>query len=359
MKAHLCSFLLLALVSAAHAAPLTGAKITHLVNDVRTVASGQVPQPSKLNEVVVGGKAVRTGIDSRTELLFSDQTITRLGPNTHFSVSDGAREISVSQGSLLLQVQKGLGGAKIQTAAVTAAITGTTVLYESGPKFFTLTFIEGKGILVAKGDRFKRRVPILAGYQVKMAHNATQVPAPYKIKLSELVKSSPLLTGTWGARLEQAQIAAAIFEQSQQQSVAVGTLRVKGTVLVNRKPAANGDIIHNGDTIETAEGKIVIVAVIGGGEIAIDPSTKVRVRGGGTEPVTIRVIYGHAETHGLPGTNSDDVTGTDSLPYLSVFALGYFPGGGRSTSNGSVITLVLPNGATAFFDTFSGSIQTR
>ena len=35
---------------------------------------------------------------------------------------------------MLLQVPKGLGGAKIHTAAVTAAITGTTIMMDIAPE---------------------------------------------------------------------------------------------------------------------------------------------------------------------------------------------------------------------------------
>ena len=35
---------------------------------------------------------------------------------------------------MLLQVPKGIGGAKIRTAAVTASITGTTIMMEYHPK---------------------------------------------------------------------------------------------------------------------------------------------------------------------------------------------------------------------------------
>ena len=46
------------------------------------------------------------------ELMFDDNTLTRIGPETYFSFKAGTRDLTLQQGTLLLQVPKGLGGAK-------------------------------------------------------------------------------------------------------------------------------------------------------------------------------------------------------------------------------------------------------
>ena len=200
-------------ISAAQAAPLKDAKITRIINDVKTAGEGKTPKRAALDEALLPGNSVRTGIDSRTELLFSDQTITRLGANSHFSFNEGTRDLSLSKGVILLQVPKGLGGAKIQTAAVTAAITGTTILFEIGPKFIKLFVIEGKCYLTPKGGKWTRRRAVTAGEGVIMLVDATEVPKPFIVNLSVLVKTSKLLTGKWGAKLEEKLIAEAIAAQ--------------------------------------------------------------------------------------------------------------------------------------------------
>lgn len=231
------SFILVALVSvampASQAAVFSEARITHIVKDVRTVDSGKAPRHASMNELVDGGKAVRTGIDSRTELLFNDQTITRIGANSHFSFNEGTRELSLSKGVILLQVPKGAGGASIQTAAVTAGITGTTILIEAGPKFTKLIVLEGKCFLTPKAGRLHRRVAVTSGQEVIMPDKATEVPAPVDVDLSALVKTSRLLTGAWGAKLEQTRVAAAIAAQLRQHFGEAGIALI-GT---GRKPA--------------------------------------------------------------------------------------------------------------------------
>ena len=93
---------------------------------------------------VRNGTAVRTGVESRAELTFTDQTLARLGANTIFSFSGGTRHLELSGGAMLLRVPKDAGGAQINTVAVTAAITGTTVMLEFHPDaFIKFIILEG------------------------------------------------------------------------------------------------------------------------------------------------------------------------------------------------------------------------
>ena len=86
--------------------------------------SNASPRPAALNDDVRQGTAVQTGVQSRSELTFKDQTITRLGEKTIFSVGEAARSIDLGSGQFLLCVPKKAGGAKVKAGAVTAAITG-------------------------------------------------------------------------------------------------------------------------------------------------------------------------------------------------------------------------------------------
>jgi FecR protein len=77
-----------------------------------------------VNDNVRQGTAVRADVKSRIELTFKDETMTRLGQKTIFSVGQGARTIDLGSGQFLLYVPKKAGGAKVKTGPVTAAITG-------------------------------------------------------------------------------------------------------------------------------------------------------------------------------------------------------------------------------------------
>ena len=117
------------------------------MQDVKVVPSGAAARPAAVNETVRRGNAVQTGTQSRSELTFKDQTITRLGEKTIYNIG-GGRTIELGSGQFLLYVPKNKGGAQVKMGPVTAAITGTTVygqVYPSGIIEFTV--LEGSACL--------------------------------------------------------------------------------------------------------------------------------------------------------------------------------------------------------------------
>ena len=65
---------------------LKEAKVTQVIQDVQVLPSNAAPRAAAVNDNVRKGTAVQTGVQSRSELTFKDQTITRLGEKTTFSV---------------------------------------------------------------------------------------------------------------------------------------------------------------------------------------------------------------------------------------------------------------------------------
>src|SRR5690242_12864155 len=112
---------------------LEEARVTRIINDVRLVEPAKADRMAHLNDVIRGETGLRTGVKSRSELLFQDDTMLRVGPDSSFSFRTGTRDLDLKYGSFLLQVPKDHGGAKIHTAAVTASITGTTIMMEYRP----------------------------------------------------------------------------------------------------------------------------------------------------------------------------------------------------------------------------------
>jgi hypothetical protein len=85
---------------------LKEAKVTQVIQDVRVLPSNASPRPAAVNDDVRHGTAVQTGVQSRSELTFKDQTITRLGEKTIFSVGEGPRAIDLGSGQFLLYAPK-------------------------------------------------------------------------------------------------------------------------------------------------------------------------------------------------------------------------------------------------------------
>src|SRR5947207_13899448 len=103
---------------------LKEAKVTQVIQDVQVLPSNAAPRPAAVSDNVRQGTAVKTGIQSRSELTFKDQTITRLGEKTIFSVGEGARTIDLGRGQFLIYAPKNSGGVNVKPGAVTAAVPG-------------------------------------------------------------------------------------------------------------------------------------------------------------------------------------------------------------------------------------------
>src|SRR5438128_6457472 len=135
------------------ASPLTSAEVTKIINRVSVIEPAKGDRPAALRDVIKDDRGLQTGAKSRSELLFQDDTLTRIGAETFFSFKTGTRDMTLEKGSMLLQVPKGLSGAKLHTAAVTAALTGTTISTEYSPgKYLKVLVLEGSLRLSRNGS---------------------------------------------------------------------------------------------------------------------------------------------------------------------------------------------------------------
>ncbi len=160
------------------AAPLTQARVTKIINLVEVVEPEKGSRPAILSEVIKDQIGLRTGSKSRSELMFDDNTLTRIGPDTYFSFKAGTRDLTLRQGTLLLQVPKGQGGARIRTAAVTAAITGTTIMMEYWPdKSLKVLVLEGS-LRLSRNGVFGDSLLLTPGKMLIMPPNAKRIPDP-------------------------------------------------------------------------------------------------------------------------------------------------------------------------------------
>src|SRR5947199_10077737 len=103
---------------------LKEAKVTQVIQDVRVLPSNASPRPAAVNDNVHQGTAVQTGGQSRSELTFKDQTITRVGEKTIFSVGEGLRTFDLGSSQLLLYAPIKVVGAMVKTVRVMATMNG-------------------------------------------------------------------------------------------------------------------------------------------------------------------------------------------------------------------------------------------
>ncbi len=177
----------------AEAASFKEAEFTRVINDVRVLPIQQAPQPAQVGTKITGQSSVSTGVESRAELRFPDKTITRIGSNSVFRLDRGDRTVNLEKGVILLQVPKQLGGAKVRTAAVTAAVTGTSVMFEYTPDgFIKIIVLEGE-VDVFFNDRPGVMTTLRAGDMLIMKPDAKEFPMAVQVDLEKLKKTSKLL----------------------------------------------------------------------------------------------------------------------------------------------------------------------
>ncbi|MEY2497169.1 MAG: hypothetical protein QOD12_725 [Verrucomicrobiota bacterium] len=182
-------------ISPANGGVLKEARVTQVIKDVKLLPGQAAPRAAAVSDNVSGDTAVRTGADSRAELTFTDLTIARLGANTIFSFNEGTRTISLTNGAILLRVPKDSGGAKIQTAAVTAAITGTTVMAEYHPKGYAKYIVlEGQMRIYLKG-RLGESILMGPGQMMMIKPDATRLSDPVDVDLKRLIETSLFFQG--------------------------------------------------------------------------------------------------------------------------------------------------------------------
>src|SRR5207244_7990221 len=174
------------------AADLDQARVTQVVQDVKVMPSGAAARPAAVNETVQQGSAVETGVQSRSELTFKDQTITRMGENTIFTIGQGARTVELGSGQCLLDVPKKAGGAKVKMGSVTAAITGTTVLGNVYPRgIVEFTVLEGSACMHL--DKTGQAMYVQAGQKVVYDPMTGRFDNPVDVDIQEQL-SSPLVS---------------------------------------------------------------------------------------------------------------------------------------------------------------------
>jgi hypothetical protein len=125
-------------------------------------------------------------------LTFQDQTITRLGEKTIFTVGQGARTVELGSGQFLLYVPKKAGGAKVKMGSVTAAITGTTVLGNVHPNgIVEFTVLEGSACMHL--DKSGQAIYVQAGQKVTYDPMTQRFGNPVDVDIQQQL-SSPLVS---------------------------------------------------------------------------------------------------------------------------------------------------------------------
>jgi len=172
----------------------TSARVTETFNIVDHGPQGSTDySPADKGTLIPDGEDVKTGPESHAELKLPSTSVTRLGANTIFNYSADSNTVDLQSGTILFcKPKESDQRLNIKTAAVTAAIVGTTgfasVTGEGNHKTYILGLIEGHAIAHANDHPF----PLGPGDALEFAPG--RQPFIFAYDVPRFVHSAPLLT---------------------------------------------------------------------------------------------------------------------------------------------------------------------
>lgn len=219
---------LLPLGSALLAAPLTESTFTQVINSVSVITPGsQEAQPAKVKDIIRAPQLVRTGPNSRAELIASDQTLTRVGANTIFSFEPKGRHINLQQGSVLFHSPTGRGGGTIKTGGAAAAVLGTTlVIVANRDGGFKGIVLEGKGKFTLPNGNSRE---VKAGQELFVLGHSKGFGPLLNIHLGKLVGGSGLVQGYSAPLPSLSKVQGAVAKQAA--AIKKGSLQETGALV--------------------------------------------------------------------------------------------------------------------------------
>lgn len=199
MATHLHVFCRFALawftLSVAAAAPFQDGHLAEVVNDVRlTEPDGRMTHVGAKS--VVEGGAIQTGAASRAEVRFRDQSVLRIGDNTRVGFQPNSRTFELTSGAVLTQVPPAVGRTSLRVGAITATVTGTTLVVEALPNAYTkFISLDGTSRLCLETGEWGRDCVLLrAGQMVIAAANPKSLPGAADVDLNRLIETCQFIT---------------------------------------------------------------------------------------------------------------------------------------------------------------------
>jgi ferric-dicitrate binding protein FerR (iron transport regulator) len=214
-----------------HAAKLEEARVTQVVGNVKLGSPEAAPRGVAVGESVRGGDAIDTGVTGRSELIFPDQTIARLGAKTNVSFSNGTHAVDLGEGAMLFQIPKGAGRLKIKTAAIAVSTTRATGIIERhGESYVKVLVLEGT-VRCYLTNRLGESLLLQPGQILITKPDVTALPEPADFDIAREMKTC-LLVREFQPLPSQRRIE--VEEQKQLKLIAKGTYIPSNLVILGR-----------------------------------------------------------------------------------------------------------------------------
>ena len=158
----------------------------HSIQDTNKVAAA-------LNDKLEPDTQIGTGDKSMCELSFDDKSVTRIGEHSVFSFQEQERLIKCGDGKFLVSKDPDTAPITVTAGGVTAAITGSTVLFDVKGGIAHVAVVETtSGVTVT--DANGKAVTLQSGEGIAAAPGGLTSAGPRPVDVKAMTEASPLFT---------------------------------------------------------------------------------------------------------------------------------------------------------------------
>lgn len=179
-------------VPVAAAARADEVRVSQRFHDVSLVTTNGGTQPANMGDAIPDGAAMRTGPDSRAEIVFGHNTRVRPGANTMFVIKNGGRDLELNEGVLLLEAPKGAGHVKVEGGGVGAVVKQATAILEFHTTSFKFLALGGTSRLY-RAHHLGDSVLVKPG-QLVIGNPKTALSDPVDFDVGRFVKTCRLMS---------------------------------------------------------------------------------------------------------------------------------------------------------------------
>lgn len=173
------------------AAPLNGARMTFVANDVRSGAAKEHRISS--GDIVSAGTTIDNGADARSELTFGNRTVARLGAHTVLDLETQPAAMNLREGGMLFEIPK-RSKAMITTASlVITSKRATGLLERNGDAYIKLLLLEGEA-RVALRHHIGESIVLKPGQILITSPKASSLPEAAYFDIARAVRTCRLIS---------------------------------------------------------------------------------------------------------------------------------------------------------------------
>lgn len=182
-----------AFASSLFAVQENAARMTYVTKEVRFQGTQNVVRQASLGDIVSAGVAIHNGAKARSELIFGNRTVARLGANTILNLTNESAAMDLHEGALLFQIPKG-SSAEITSTPIAIASKGATGIVERYRDFYIKVMLLEGELRVYIPGQIGESILMEPGQILITSPKATALPEPADFDIARAARTCRLIS---------------------------------------------------------------------------------------------------------------------------------------------------------------------